>query len=115
VPGVAIVGLKLVIVGAPGDAVTVNALPLVAVPDGEVTLIVPEVAPAGTVATICVGLAEEMTAVVPLNLTVSWLGKELKPVPTIVTEVPTGPLVGENVVIAIGVCRVIDRILPTAS
>jgi hypothetical protein len=47
-PTAPLVGLKLVIVG--GLATTVNALALVAVPPGVVTLSGPVVAPAGTVA-----------------------------------------------------------------
>ena len=47
VPTGPLVGVKLVIVGA---GMTVNALPLVAVPPDVVTLSVPVVAPIGTVA-----------------------------------------------------------------
>jgi hypothetical protein len=97
-----IVGVKPEIVGK-DMAVTVNDELLVAVPEGEVTLTVPVVAEEGTVTMICVGLAEAMAAVTPLNFTVSWLGSELNPVPVIVTVVPTRPLVGENVEIPIGV------------
>jgi hypothetical protein len=56
-----------------------------------------------------------IVAVTLLNFTVSWLTKELKPVPIIVTEVPTGPLLGAKDEIATGVWRVIERRLPTAS
>ena len=48
-----LVGLKLVIVGA---EITVKLEALVAVPPEVVTLIVPVVAPVGTVAVICVAL-----------------------------------------------------------
>jgi hypothetical protein len=51
VPAAPIVGVKLVMVGALLEDVTVNGLPLVAEPDGVVTAIVPVVAPDGTVAT----------------------------------------------------------------
>jgi hypothetical protein len=45
-------GVKPEIVGAPVAVVTVNELLLVAVPDGDVTLMTPVVADEGTVATI---------------------------------------------------------------
>lgn len=35
-------------------------------------------------------------AVVPLNVTASWLGIELNPVPTMVTESPAKPSEGSN-------------------
>jgi hypothetical protein len=47
-----IVGVKLEIVGAPAVGATVNDALLVALPEGDVTLIVPVVAEAGTVAVI---------------------------------------------------------------
>jgi hypothetical protein len=58
-----------------------------------VTLIGPVVAPVGTVVTICVAVFVVIDAVVPLNFT------EVAPVrfvPVMVTEVPTGPVVGVN-------------------
>jgi hypothetical protein len=80
------------IVGLP--VVTVNFWALVAVPAGLVTEIFPVVAPVGTVTVI---FAEDTTvkdgAETPLNLT---LVVPVKLVPLIVTNVPTGPLVGEN-------------------
>ena len=51
VPGVPTVGVKLVMVGAPSEVVTVNGAPLAADPVGVVTSIEPVVAPDGTVAT----------------------------------------------------------------
>ncbi len=54
---------------------------LVADPFGEVTEIVPAVAPGGTVATSWVVVAEVTVAVVPLNITVFWLGVGLNPAP----------------------------------
>jgi hypothetical protein len=51
VPGVPIVGVKFVIVGAPTEPETVNAAALDAEPPGVVTLMMPEVAPDGTVTT----------------------------------------------------------------
>jgi len=81
VPATPLAGLKLVIVGTPLPVVTVKLAALVAVPLGLVTEIAPLVAPVGTVARICVVLAEVMVAVVPWNLTVSWLAVALKAVP----------------------------------
>ena len=70
---------------------------LVAVPPGVVTVILPVVAPVGTVAVICVMLLTiNVVAVFPLNLA---LVTPVKFVPRIVTDVPTGPLVGVNEVI----------------
>jgi hypothetical protein len=69
VPATPIVGVNPVIVGAPGVPTT-NAVLLVAVPAGEVTLIGPVVAPAGTEVTIRVAVAEVIVAVTPLNVTV---------------------------------------------
>jgi hypothetical protein len=71
-------------------------LELVPVPAGVVTLIVPDIAPEGTVAVIWV---EELTvklADLLLNLTVV---APVKLAPVIVTTVPTGPVLGEKVVI----------------
>lgn len=73
--------------------VTVKFVPLVSVPEGVVTEIFPVVAPEGTVAVIFVSELTMNVAVVPLNFTA--VAPE-NPVPLIVTEVPTGPLVGEN-------------------
>jgi hypothetical protein len=84
------VGEKLVTVG-----LIRKALLVVHDPAGAVTLIGPVVAPAGTVAVICV---EELTvnaALVPLNVTDV---VPVKFVPVITTLVPTGPDVGAKVV-----------------
>jgi hypothetical protein len=73
--------------------VTVKFAALVAVPPGVVTLILPVVPPDGTVAVI---LVDELTAKddkTLLNVTLLTLTKL---VPLIVTEVPTGPELGEN-------------------
>lgn len=87
------VGLKLETVGA----VTVKLALLVPVPElPTVTAMVPVVVPEGTVATICVVVAEVIVAVVPWNLTVSLPMVALKFVPVIVTVVPMGPLEGEK-------------------
>ena len=71
VPGAPIVGVKFVIVGAPEAAdVTVNALLLVIEPTGQLTPIGPVVAPAGTMVTSCVRVAEITVAPTPLKVTV---------------------------------------------
>src|SRR6267143_1568864 len=61
-----LVGVKLVSVGALATT-TVNALALVAVPAGVVTLSGPVVAPAGTVAWIAVLEVTVKLALTPLN------------------------------------------------
>jgi hypothetical protein len=68
---------------------------LVPVPAGVVTEIGPVVAPVGTVAEICVALLTVNVALVPLNFTDV---APVKPVPVIVTDVPTAPLVGVKLV-----------------
>ena len=80
VPMVATEGEKLEIVGAPGLP-TINAVLLVADPLAVVTEIVPVVAPVGTIATSWVDDAEVTVALMPLKVTVFWLGVELKDVP----------------------------------
>src|SRR6266403_762979 len=93
VPTDPLVGAKLAIVGG---LTTVNALLLVAVPPGVVTLSGPVVAPAGTVAWIAVSEVTVKLAPKPLNATVV---APLKFVPLIVTLVPTDPLVGAKLAI----------------
>ncbi len=109
-------GVKLVMLGAL-EAATVKFKLLVAVPDESVTRIGPVVAPVGTAATSWFGLAELTVAVTPLNCTVFCEAVGLKPVPLMVTFVPTGPLPGANCMMetCVGVSRVMDRIFPTAS
>ena len=80
VPGGPTLGVNPVIVGTPEEP-TVNTEPLAADPAGEVTPISPVVAPAGTVVTIRLAVEEIIVAVVPLKVTVFWLGVALKPVP----------------------------------
>ena len=97
VPTGPLVGEKDVIVGV-GAPVTVKSVVLVAVAPPLVTVILPVVAPVGTVAVswVPVGFQENVVALVPLNFT------ELVPTnpePWMVTTVPTGPLDGENDVI----------------
>ena len=69
---------------------------LVAVPPDVVTEIGPEVAPEGTDAATCVSEFTAKDALVPLNFTAE---APVKLFPAIVTDVPTGPLVGVNIVI----------------
>ena len=76
-----------------GGRRTTKLAPLVAVPAGLVTVMGPVVAPAGTVAVICVLLLSVKTAVMPLKRTSV---VPVKFVPVMVTEVPTGPAVGEK-------------------
>ena len=64
---------------------------LVAVPPGVVTTILPLVAPAGTIAVICVS---DFTVNVATTLLKVTLLACFRPVPVIVTVVPTTPLAG---------------------
>ena len=84
-------GLKLLSVGAGGGAVTVKLAVLVAVPPGVVMLQVPEPAPAGTVAAICVAELTVNDADVPARLTAV---APVRFVPVKVTLDPTAPLPG---------------------
>jgi hypothetical protein len=104
-PTAPLVGLKLVIVG--GLATTVNALALVAVPPGVVTLSGPVVAPAGTVAWIAVADVTVKLVVVPLNRTAV---APVKFVPLIVTVAPTAPLVGVKLVIVGGLATTVNAL-----
>ena len=85
-------GEKELIVGA-AVAVTVKAVELVAVPSGVFTLILPVVAPPGTLVEICVLETTVKVADVPLKVTRLAF---TKPKPLIVTGVPSDPLVGEK-------------------
>src|SRR5947208_6396251 len=87
----------------PTPVVTVKLETLVAVPPGVVTLIVPVVAPVGTVAVICVAELTVNVALVPLNFTAV---APVKAVPVIVTLAPTTPLVGVKLVIVGGLTTV---------
>jgi uncharacterized membrane protein len=96
---VALCGVPLLAVTLAAGPITVNAIPLLASPP-TVTTTLPVVAPVGTLMTIVV--AFQLLAVpanVPLKLTVlvPWLLPKFAPV--IVTDVPTGPLVGLRLVI----------------
>src|SRR3989441_9139816 len=96
VPTGALVGEKLVIVGG---GMTVKLLALIAVPPDVVTLIGPVVAPLGRVVAIEVDEFTVKLAATPLMVTDV---TPVKFVPAIVTLVPTGPLVGEKLVIVGG-------------
>jgi hypothetical protein len=90
-PTIPEVGDKLVMCG-----ITVKATPLLATPD-TVTTTFPVVAAVGTVTLIVVEFQLVKLAVVPLNFTL--LPKLVpKPVPVIVTAVPTDPDVTERLV-----------------
>jgi hypothetical protein len=96
VPAAPLVGENDVIVGAP-PAVTVKLVTLVAVPSASVTAIGPVVEPAAIVAVTCVSeFTVNDAAAVPLNVTAVTALASMNAVPVIVTEVPTGPLVGVN-------------------
>src|SRR3989442_9597340 len=88
-----------------GDRVTVKLTPLLARPP-TVTTTFPVVAPAGTGATMLVADQLVGVAVVPLNVTVLVPCVAPKLVPVIVTDVATGPLVGERLV-TLGVGRTV--------
>src|SRR6266853_7004762 len=76
--------------------VTVKLPELLAIPPSVVMLIVPVVAPVGTVAVTCVSeFTVKDEASVPLNLTNE---APVKLPPVMTTLVPTGPLVGEKLV-----------------
>ena len=96
VPTGPLVGLKLLIVGI-GAVVTVKLVGDVAVPPGVVTLMTPVAAPVGTDVLMCWSSVTVNVAVTPLkNFTAL---APVNPVPTIVTGVPTGPLVGLKLLI----------------
>jgi hypothetical protein len=90
VPMAPVVGARLVMLGA-----TVKLNPLLAAPL-TVTTTLPLVAPEGTVATIDVGLQPVAVAGMPLNVTVLVPCVASKFVPAIVTDVPTGPKLGDK-------------------
>jgi hypothetical protein len=92
VPTGPLVGVKLVEVGA-----TVYGRPLLA-SELTVTTTFPVVAPLGTGTTMLVFDQDVGVAVVPLNVSVLVLLVDPKFAPVIVTEVPTGPLVGATLV-----------------
>lgn len=105
-PTVPDVGERLVMLG-----VTVNTTPLLA-RLLTVTTTFPVVAPLGTGTTIEVPLQLLGVAVVPLNVTVLVPWVDPKFVPVIVTDVPTGPEIGERLVMP-GVTVNVASLLPT--
>ena len=88
VPTVPLAGLRLLRAGV--GTLTVKGRPLL-VPPGVVTVTLPVVAPAGTVAVIWVPELTVNVAAVPLKLTAV---APVRLVPVITTEVPAVPLVG---------------------
>ena len=74
---------------------------LVAVLPATVTLIVPVVAPVGTIAVMPVAVLAVTTAVVPLNFTVLLAGIGSKSVPVMVTVEPTRPLGGAKLLMVV--------------
>src|SRR5947208_14129809 len=88
------VGDRLVMLGA---VETVKLTPLLATPP-TLTTTLPVVAPVGTGATIEVALQLIGVAAVPLKVTVllPWVAPKFEP--AMVTEVPTGPEVGDRLV-----------------
>src|SRR5258707_1547410 len=94
VPGSAICGANESMRGFPSELVTMNESAVVVDPDGEEIVSGPEVAAAGTETTRLVEVAEMMVAVVPLKVTESCAGLELKLEPEMLTEVPIGPDLG---------------------
>ena len=117
VPTGPLAGAKLAIVGG---MKTVNEEALVAVSAFTVTVIVPVVAPTVTVVVMLVAVDAFTVAPVPLKLTVLSAGVVLKPVPVMVTVVPTGPLMGLKELIAgtnstSGLAHKLPKVLPAKS
>jgi hypothetical protein len=97
-------GVKLLMMGGVGPVVTMKSGVAVAVPPVVVTVIGPVVAPAGTVAVICVVLATVNVALTPLNRTFRTLAKLA---PKMLTTVPTGPDGGVKLLMMGGVGPVV--------
>jgi hypothetical protein len=102
---------------ASGAAVTVKGVLLVAEPVGVEIAIGPVVVPDGTVATICVAVAEITVARMPLNVTIFSFTIVLNPVPWTVTDAPIGALFGVKSMIEVReeLWRDIERRFPTLS
>jgi hypothetical protein len=124
VPTVPADGVKPLITGP----VTMKLEPLVAIELPTLMETGPVVAPDGTVTTTCVVVAAATIAFVPLNATTFAAGLAAKPVPEIVTLVPTGPLDGvkplivravgvtEKFVALVAICPATDtRIVPVVA
>jgi hypothetical protein len=87
---------------------TTKSAVLATVPPPTVTLILPVVAPVGTVAVICVAeFTVKLVAATLLKLTAV---APVKPVPVIVTTVPTGPDVGVKDVIVAQVAATVKSV-----
>jgi hypothetical protein len=95
VPTIPEVGDKPVMFGGVAD--TAKVTPLLAAPP-TVTTTLPLTAPPGTGATMLVADQFVGVAVIPPNVTVLLPWGDPKPVPAIVTEVPTGPPEGDKLV-----------------
>jgi hypothetical protein len=78
------------------DAMTVKLSALATGSPVVATVIVPEVAPLGTLTLSDKDVAASTVAAVPLNLTVFEAGVEEKPVPLISTVAPTSPFGGSS-------------------
>jgi len=100
-------GVNLVIVGT----LAVKLVLLVAVPPGVVTLIFPVVAPTGTTTLTDVDESLEITADLPLKVT---LVEPERYVPVTVTVVPGVPEVGLNLVIVGTSAEITDTVLSFA-
>lgn len=95
-PDTAILGLKPVMTGNRDPDMTVKIPELVAVPAGVVTVIVPVVAPTGTVTANWVKEAAVTVAAILPNRTVFSPGVVLKPVPKIEIDEPMEAWLGVN-------------------
>jgi hypothetical protein len=93
VPTLPLVGERLVRIGAAVVVVTVKGNAMLATPP-TLTTTLPVVAPDGTGTTIRVADQLDGVAAVPLNVTLLVLCVAPKFAPVMVTDVPTGPLVG---------------------
>jgi len=93
-PTAPVLGVRLVMLGA---GVTVNVKPLLATFE-TVTTTLPVVVPVATVAVILVAVQPVTVAVVPLNLMVLIPWGLPNPLPAIVTELPTAPVLGVRLV-----------------
>jgi hypothetical protein len=82
-----------------GGCTTLKLTPLLLTPCTRTTTL-PVVAPVGTAATMLVADQVVVDAVVPLNVTVLLPFVAPNPLPAIVTDAPTAPVVGERLVIA---------------
>ena len=101
IPGRPDDGLMPVTVSDEG-CVTVNTGPVTSLPPIE-TFTGPVDAAGGTVTTSCLSVASVTVATMPLNETLLAVAIVLNPVPVMVTNVPTGPCVGDSEVISSGV------------